>query len=307
MGMKTGGVCGQAVSYILQGDNRPQRKTKESIRMRLVITLVLICASCAAHAVSWPMLSNPRIETCAGSTNNPCSSVSKYSADGTVMVDIVPVGSPRNGTGLRVRPMGVHCGAGNALTGRLPFTSCSYVASDHSPVLTGKCELRSLDSWELTSDSTCATATSWGPHRGAGPGGECVVFTNTIASSGLSMNTPMGMIDATQAANGGNRFCSKPLPPSVTCELQLPNVIDHGQMRAGETSKREDYGTVNCGGTPKIDVLVNGDRDVGGVRISATPLIVNQTSVRITSEITVSGSAVPGEHSATYVFVASPY
>jgi hypothetical protein len=93
----------------------------------------------------------------------------------------------------------------------------------------------------------------------------------------------------------------------VHCELKLPSIIDHGTIRAGESSKREDDGAINCGVAPKIDVLVSGDRESGGVRITAAPIIVNATTVRIVSEIKVSDSAVPGEHAATYVFVASPY
>lgn len=277
--------------------------------MRLIIAAALLTLGTKADAVPWPILSNPRIEQCVGTAGDPCTDVSRYGSDGTMLVDVNPVTPPNSIGGLTVRTIGVHCRFGNAMIGRLPFSQCSWGAvGTHSPAIVGKCELRGLDSWELTSDSTCATNTSWGPHRGAGPGGECVLFTNAAYVVGnAAVTTPWGMLTPEQAANSGNRFCSKPLPPSVTCVLELPSIIDHGVMRAGESSKREDFGRMECGGAPKIDVLVNGDRDTGGVRISATPFVVNPTSVRITSEINVSSTAEPGEHNATYVFVASPY
>lgn len=279
--------------------------------MRLIMVLCGLLHATWAYSVPWPILMDPKITTCRDSnTLGPCTQGVYYSTSGVQMIEVAPVGSPNVGNVTTdVRPVGVHCQTGNALIGVFPFGSCSWRDYDHRPDLVGTCRLKDLTSWSLTQDSNCAVASTWGYHSGAGPGGECVVFTNTSRRGTVnrSVNTPWGALTADQAANSGNRFCSKPLPPTVTCELQLPSLIDHGQLRAGETSKRTDDGVVHCGGAPKIDVLVNGDRDVGGVRISATPLVVNQTSVRITSEITVSSSAVPGEHSATYVFVASPY
>lgn len=281
--------------------------------MRLFLALGCALYASMSYSVPWPIMMDPKITSCADNpvTNyGPCSSNVYYSTSGVQFVDVIPVGTPNlSGVSTNVRPVGVHCSTGNGVTGILPFRSCNWRDdSAHHPQLVGTCRLRDLTSWTLTQDSTCAIGSTWGPHTGAGPGGECIVFTNSVRLSGAgAVNTPWGPLTADQAGNGGNRFCSKPLPPSVTCELQLPSVIDHGPLRAGETSKREDNGTVTCGGSPKIDVLVNGDRDTGGVRITANPFVVNPTTVRITSEINVSSSAVPGEHSATYVFVASPY
>ncbi|RTF37946.1 hypothetical protein D9B83_12750 [Serratia marcescens] len=279
--------------------------------MRLIITLALFMFVREGGAVPWPVLMDPKIVSCDDQYKNPCSANVQYYSAGVMMIDVLAVGQPNAAkTGTLVHPVGVHCNTGNALVGNLPFKNCKWLSDDtHRPPLVGKCELKSPNSWTLTSDSDCSVRSTllWG-HYGAGPGGECVVFTNTIYPQAQGVvNTPWGAITATQAANSGNRFCSKPLPPNVTCELDLPNIIDHGEVRAGDSSKRVDEGQIKCGLTPKIDVLVNGDRDTEGVRISTTPLIVNPTTVRITTEITVSNSAVAGEHSATYVFVASPY
>ncbi|AXK22906.1 Putative membrane protein [Serratia marcescens] len=278
--------------------------------MRLIIALALFVYIPVGGAIPWPILLDPKIDRCSGPVSNPCSSSVSYTVAGVIMTDVLPVGPSNPGnTGKRVYPVGVHCQTGNALVGKLPFGTCTW-RNDlaHRPQLLGKCELRDPNSWVLTSDSDCSVQSAWSGHSGAGPGGECVVFTNsTSVVGGGVVNTPWGGLTAMQAANSGNRFCSKPLPPNVTCELDLPNIIDHGEIRAGDSSKRVDEGQINCGLTPKIEVLVNGDRDTEGVRISTTPLIVNPTTVRITTEITVSNSAVAGEHSATYVFVASPY
>lgn len=278
--------------------------------MRLIMTVAFLVIGNTASAVPWPILDNPRIESCNG-TASPCSSSVYYSHSGAVMVNVNAVGAPVGGQlGTRVEALGVHCEYGNALNGVLPFRKCSWSpASGHAPKTVGKCELRGLNSWELTSDSSCSVESTWGPHSGAGPGGECVIFTNYAwyQSPNGAVATPWGMVTAEQAANSGNRFCSKPLPPNVQCELKLPSLIDHGTLGGGDSSKREDDGELNCGRTPKIDVLVNGDSDTGGVRIRASPVVVNPTTVRIVSEISVGPSAVPGEHSATYVFVASPY
>jgi hypothetical protein len=281
--------------------------------MRLILALGCVLYASMSYSVPWPIMIDPRITSCRDNNTagmGPCSQAVYYSNSGVQFVDINAVGTPNVGSvNLFVKPAGVHCAFGNGLNGDLPYRTCTWRDENvHRPLLTGTCRLRDLTSWTLTPDSTCSVFSAWGGHAGAGPGGECVVFTNSVPIDGAAVvNTPWGPLTADQAANGGNRFCSKPLPPSVTCELQLPSVIDHGPVRAGETSKREDNGSVNCGGSPKIDVLVNGDRDTGGVRIAATPFVVNPTTVRITSEINVSSSAVPGEHSATYVFVASPY
>jgi hypothetical protein len=281
--------------------------------MRLIITVALLVVGSSASAVPWPILGDPRIEQCSNrsGTSGSCSSAVYYSTSGSVMVDVNAVGSPLGGMlGTRVEALGVHCTYGNAMEGNLPFRDCRWSPADgHAPKTVGKCELRGSNSWELTSDSTCSVASTWGSHTGAGPGGECVIFTNYswVQSPKGAVATTWGMVTAEQAANSGNRFCSKPLPPNVQCELKLPSLIDHGTLVAGGSSKREDDGKIDCGRTPKIDVLVNGDRNTGGVRITARAVVVNASTVRIASEIRVSQSAVPGEHRATYVFVVSPY
>lgn len=274
--------------------------------MKLVLALLVCLAELStAHAVNWPILKDVRVTSCKNNGDGVCSSSVWYWTSGSQLLPMASVGTPDYRSSLYVVPIGVHCDRGNSLEGR-PFQSCSWATSGHAPALVGKCMLRDTNSWELTWDSTCAVDSTWGGHGGAGPGGECVVFTNSPTYL-QAVNTPMGRVSALDAANSGNRYCYKPLPPNVQCELSLPTIIDHGEVRVGQQSKRDDDGHIDCGGTPKIDVLVNGNRDVNGVRISATPRVLNPRTVRITSEIRVSSSATVGEHSATYVFVASPY
>jgi len=177
----------------------------------------------------------------------------------------------------------------------------------HTPQLLSKCKLKSTNSWELTPDSTCFTQQAWGPHSGAAPGGECVMFvqSNLAASTG-AQRTPIGLITPNDAANNGNNFCAKALPPSVTCELMAPSVIDLGVVRPGESSQQDDFGEISCGEAPKITKLVDGDKDYNGVKISVEPTVIDSTKLRINSTVTVSSDAKAGDYSATYVFIASP-
>lgn len=282
--------------------------------MRLLLALLIATTPPTITAAQWPVLNSPRMVSCgdSGGANSPCDIGQTYENNGVIFIDVGRgVGTPSSGPNVStgVRPAGVRCAGGNAMTGRLPFTSCFFRYENYNrPQPTGKCELKNMDSWELTADSTCDVVRAWGGQQGAGPGAECIVFTNTTNSSQRSaVNTPWGVLSAEQVANSGGQYCNKSLPPNVTCELRLPSLIDHGDVRVGELSKREDEGSIECGSSPKIDLLVNGDRDSGGVRITATASVINKTTVRITSEISVGSNAVTGVHSATYVFVASPY
>ncbi len=269
-----------------------------------VLLMVALLYAGYAYSTPWPILGDVKIISCRDSSSGPCTVDVYYSTSGTVMVDVIPVGPP-----LWTHPyldvVGVYCYGGNALTGDLPFKACQFSAgANHAPTLSGKCKVKRLDSWELTPDSDCTVLPTWGAHHGAGPGAQCVIFG--FIDAGM-IYTPWGWLTPEQAANGSNRFCVKAQPPSVTCNLSLPAEIQHGVLRPGETSKRIDDGTIDCGASPKVDVLVNGDGERGGVRITAVPAVVNQTQIRITSEVTVSPSAAGGDYSAMYVFVASPY
>ena len=201
------------------------------------------------------------------------------------------------------------CLWGNGYLG-VRFRGCGWVRSwATTPRLLSKCELKSLESWELTHDSTCTVETAWGPQvDGAGPGAECVVFAQvTRGTHSETIHTPWGAMNAELISNSGHPVCRKALPPNVNCEISLPPVIDHGIVKPGDSSRREDYGVINCGGSPKVDVLVNGDTDKDGVKIKASAHVDTSTQLRIVSEVSVGRDTNTGGYSAAYVFVASPY
>lgn len=218
------------------------------------------------------------------------------------MVEIGTPVVPNRGNG-RLEGWGVHCNVGDALTGK-SFSGCSWQQYAHAPEL-NNCNVIP-GTWDLAPGSTCTTTPTWGPHSGAAPGGECVMFGMKI---GNIVVTPYGEYDATQAANGGNRFCIKPLPPSVACDIVLPPTIDHGDIRPGTFDQKYVDGSVNCGSNPVINII-------GGPRIKLAPgvesvvnadLLSSSTQLRVKSDLTVEPSAKPGGYSSSIVVVVSPY
>jgi hypothetical protein len=271
----------------------------------ILLSGILLLNSQAVECVLFPTLIDPVIRSCS---SNGCVTAT-YASGGTRLVDVVPLGPPDPRFGTRLVAIGVHCSAGTQLQPPRPFTSCSYDEGPaHSPSLSN-CHLRSTASWELTPDSTCSTTTAWGTHRGAGPGGECVLFIQEggVINPRGTVTSIYGSATAEVVANSGNAFCQKPLPPNVTCDVLLPATIDHGTVGPNSSSSVSIEGQLSCGANPVVSFL-GGDRLAlaPGVTTNLTASVVGAGRIQITSDL-VSLGGETGYHSASTVIVVSPY
>lgn len=231
-----------------------------------------------------------------------------YAAAGTQLVDILEQGKPDPTLGTELSAVGIHCDRGSQLTGE-PFGGCNffYTNDDHRPEVSN-CHLKDTNSWELTPTSTCSlTRSSWGHHSGAGPGGECIVFIQKSSRFAPSVPSIHGQLNADAAANSGNRFCQKAVPPIVSCDITLPGDIDHGVIGPNANSKVSIDGLLNCGTAPKVTVI-GGDRLqlAAGVYSHVTVGTSGANTIRVTSDLTARGGAI-GVHAASVVLIVSPY
>lgn len=260
-----------------------------------------------SHAVRWPTVGGAEITRC---TNyyGPCTADVYYRAWGLSYIDVEPVIARVSQT-MEASLWGMHCGSGSSVTGK-PFSNCNWVRNGqgHSPKLMGQCRFVSQGSWELTPDSSCSFSESeYGRHQGAGPGGECIIYGESILRSSL-LATPFGLLDAQSVANSGNRFCIKPLPPTVTCNLDVPAEIDHRTVAPGGESVVQVDGAIDCGLRPVVSVV--GSETVSpapGVEVSLRPTVTSTTTVSLKSVVTVLSSAPAGAFRSSFVLVASPY
>jgi|GEM_PF-6267306 len=274
--------------------------------------LIFLSAMCIwpayGETLKWPRLTDPKITSCSNSSGGYCDSSVSYSHSGTGFDYGEPQMSKPTTTATSIRAYGVHCDYGSSVPGyERAFSGCVWRTDtgSHNPTLTGKCQTIAGGSWALTQDSTCATNTTWTGHTGAGPGGECVMFGYM---SGSSLYTPYGVISALNAANGGDRFCQKPLPPGVTCDIELPSpLLDHGVMVPTARSVRKINGTVECGTKPKISFVGGDELNLAvGIRTKLTAQLTNATQLEISSDLTTTNAAA-GDHRASAVLVVSPW
>lgn len=285
-------------------------------------TLTIIATTCViapiVHAgVLHPRLLDPQIDSCQDghsiASYFQCGLHVWYSSGGYTLTEIEPTAPPDPMFGVTLQAWGIHCDSGglSTLNGKvLPFSACRFKKNDpvHAPLLVN-CTLRSTDSWELTPDSTCTAVTgAWGAHDGAGPGGECVLIAQDgmMNDNSSSLLTPYGYINADLAANSGDRFCVKPLPPNTPCSLDLPPVIEHGVIGDNEENTSSVTGAVQCGAKWHVSVLGPDTIDMGGgvsTKISAAASGTAQVSV--TSKLT-SVNATPGAYSASTVIIVYP-
>lgn len=277
-----------------------------------MFTLVLSIVVChPAAAVLHPVLLDPVITACQATDElGACSYKVTYKASGLALHDTVPLAPPLPSGSLELAAVGVHCPWGSAILG-IPFSGCSWTSNDlHSPTLAGGCRLRDLSSWELDDNSTCSlSASTWGEHNGAGPGGECVMFVQKrqYEVEKGAIRTIYGDLTADIVASAGSTFCQKALPPSQKCEIDLPDVIDHGTIGTTDLSVVTVDGTVDCGAKPVITVLGGNTVTLGnGVASELTLHLVDTKHVRVTSTVT-STNAVASEYNGTHVVIASPY
>lgn len=272
----------------------------------IVLFLFLILA-CPSYATLHPVLISPRISSCQ---QPACAASVVYDWGTSTLVDIFEASKPDPSLGTELVAMGMHCNVGSMLTGT-PFSGCLFTRRvGHNPTLLN-CRLRSTDSWELTSDSTCNVRND-GPgndkHSGAGPGGECVVFVQAKSPTNVgTLLTIHGLLESNNVANSGNRFCQKPIPPAVQCEVTLPAVIDHGVMGPKGASSVSVNGEIRCGAKPVVTFASGNTLTLApGVTTQLYSKLVGERQIQITSDLKTNNAA-PGAHSASTVVVVSPY
>ncbi len=268
----------------------------------LIITSALFVSAMCSGA-RFPVLNNPRIDRCIRN----CTEDVAYTADSITIEDVVTVGAPFGWASRLLIAIGVHCNDGSSITGE-PFTGCYFTGSDgaHAPKIKN-CTLSSTESWDVTPGSTCQPERStWAFHRGAGPGGECVLFVQANAWDSQSAHTIYGTVTPSMVANSGNSFCQKALPPNVTCNITLPATLDHGVINTSEHSVISVDGSVDCGSNPVLTIIGGGKLVLGsGVSTEITMQMIGSSRVHLTSTLDAI-NASPGDYRGLAIVVASP-
>ena len=292
----------------MRTEHRPLLVLRDTMK-QLIISFAVLGASLGvmqpSHGTLVPAIIDPVITSCGGRN---CSDYVWYASSGTTLIDQAEATKPLRSLGLNIITTGLHCQNGSPLEG-VPATYCDFrsAVNSHSPTVVSECRLKSYDSWELTASSTCQTRTAWGPHAGASPGAECVVFVQSgIRQTTSVVTTIYGTLDPTTLANSGSAFCQKPLPPTTRCELVLPPDIDHGSIAPNARSTASIDGTIDCGATPKVTFLGGGTLTLSpGIKTTLTSQLTGATQVRITSTLDAINGA-PGNHSASTIVIVSP-
>lgn len=280
--------------------------------MKYILLLLMSVVGYDAHAVKWPSISDPFIRSCEDQNQNTsCDKMVYYRHGGTVMLEQPELIKPPNKQDVEIFPYGIHCGRGSNLPGyESPFADCYWDEQirygTHAPRLNSPCLRVTYTSWELRGSSTCATDLNWGGHSGAGPGGECVLFGVMVGSL---LYTPMGAMDATTAANAGNRFCVKPLPPAIKCELKLNDtILDHGVLPPNGSSTASVTGVIECGQKPIVEFVGGDDFMIApGIngKLNADVDTVNKI-IKLNSLVTTV-NAKGGSYSASKVVTVTPW
>lgn len=273
--------------------------------MKYKILLVMGMWAYDAQALRWPGLSDPIITECA----NQCRQSVYYKHNGTVFLEQPELIKPPSVSFITIQAYGIHCEYGSNLPGfESPFTNCRWDTQSrdtHAPV-TYNCTRVSTTSWDLSTSSTCGTNLNWGGHSGAGPGGECVLFGIMV---GGILHTPMGVMDARTAANSGNRFCVKPLPPATKCDLQLNDtILDHGVLTPNGSSTASVTGIIDCGQKPVVEFVGGADFIIAPGINAALNANVDTTSnkISVNSRLTTT-NAIGGDYSVSKVITVSPW
>lgn len=200
---------------------------------------------------------------------------------------------------------GIHCEVGEL--GVDSFRVCTWqrAMQNHAPKF-WDCEFEREGAWDLNPRKDCRFQDGfWGPHNGAGPGGECVM-AGTYVYPLLDLDTPFGRLNATTVANSGSRFCVKSLPPQTVCELGIIDNLTHGNLPPSGSDTRTVTTTVNCGATPKVTIVGSNELELGPgliARLSVTS--PTSGTLRVTSTVTAV-NAVPGDYTRSVVVVVSP-
>ncbi|HED6270795.1 TPA: hypothetical protein R5X29_001890 [Enterobacter sichuanensis] len=136
--------------------------------------------------------------------------------------------------------------------------------------------------------------------------GECVLFGIMV---GGILHTPMGAMDATTAANSGNRFCVKPLPPATKCDIQLNDtVLDHGVLTPNASSTASVSGVIECGQKPVVEFVGGADFMVApGVNASLNANVETTSNKIIVNSRLTTVNASGGDYSVSKVITVSPW
>lgn len=268
------------------------------MKIQSVLLFLLVSAPC--HSVRFPVMTSAEITKCGSPT---CGNAVAYAGTS----EVLDIGTPALAGPLgptKILAFGVHCSTGPDSNGQ--FGGCKWEGpAIHSPNTT-QCLTTTPGSWDV-GNSPCTTSATWGEHSGARPGGECVLFGRADSNTSMTIETPFGIISAYDAANGGNRFCIKPLPPGVTCEVYLPPAIDHGVVMAGTEDRKNIDGAIDCGRNPAISVVGNPVVIVApGIVAQITNTLISDNHLRVQSDMTVGASATPGSYSASIIISVSP-
>lgn len=266
----------------------------------LLLTIGL-AISFPAKSIIWPMLTEAKITSCSDENGGTCNKDVFYSGSISFVEIGQPVPGPQAGyPSMRVQAVGIHCKSGSQATG---FKDCIWSNNEHAPP-TWNCVISDKGGWDIKDPSACASGRTWGPHSGAEPGGECVLFG--IGDFHI-LYTPFGTFDSNTVANSGNRFCLKPLPPTTQCSLSLTNnEIDHGLQLPTSDSQRTIYAYAQCGNTPSVFIVGSEDIHLAeGVTSHITVAIDAKNRVAITSNLVTRG-ALPGSYNASLVVGITP-
>ncbi|MEI9743862.1 MULTISPECIES: hypothetical protein [Enterobacter cloacae complex] len=274
--------------------------------MKLNLIFIVGMLAYDAHAIRWPSLSEPIISSC--NTNSGCNNPVYYKHSGTVFLEQPELIKPPNAASQTIRAYGVHCNHGSRLPGyEQPFSGCHWDprAGRHAPS-TSNCTIDSIERWDLTYNSTCTTGLTWGEHGGAGPGGECVLFGILV---GELLHTPMGIVEATTAANSGNRFCVKPLPPATKCELRMNDtILGHGVLAPNGSSTSSVTGVIECGQKPVVEFVGGADFMIApGVNAALNASVDASTNMITINSKVATVNARGGNYSVSKVITVSPW
>jgi hypothetical protein len=271
--------------------------------INVLLSMVLTTAAPFSHSITFPLMVSAEITQCKRGGQGECSDTVRYSGTSELLDIGAPV-VPAPSDLVRIDSFGVHCNIGDA-SRNIPFSRCNWdvIAGSHSPRISN-C-LVEKGTWILSAGSTCATTPTWGVHNGAAPGGECVLFGTY---NGSDVVTPFGTFSAVQVANSGNRFCIKPLPPGVTCVMELPSLINHGTILLGSMDSKIINGKVNCGSRPVVTIVGSPSVILSpGVSTKLSATMSSATDLSIQSDMTVGRTAKAGEYSASVIVSVSPY
>lgn len=202
---------------------------------------------------------------------------------------------------------GVHCDKGD-LPGN--FFNCVFLRSTdgaHTPELVSptECQTTQPDNWIIANEAACVANVSFqGSHNGALPGAECGILGKAPmdAYSITSLDTPYGVLTAAMVANSRDTYCGKTLPPSINCDISIPNggLLDHGTQTPNSQSERELDVSIECGPHPVI-TIIDPTLKMDGNRIqSALSITPNGANYLLKSVLTTT-NATEGVHSAVTV------